>query len=142
MPSQDNASLNCHSKQYGNLRAPPHYLVYKQSVEDYFFDRSPSVSKRSVAGPISFSAVQRAKSTGSSISLRLNRSTNPQVHIKNQESPESRNSEPLSKREFPMQFHCLPLTVASLSKDSMAKRRTNWQRQPRESVLCLKCGHW
>jgi len=115
MPSQDCTSFNVHSKQHGDLRPQPspHRLVYKQSVEDYFFDRSPSVSRRSLAGSISFNPVQRANSTGSSIRLKVNQSVNPQVYPKNEKSPESRK-ESSSKREFLMGLRFLPLTVTPL----------------------------
>jgi len=70
--------------------------MYKRSVEDYFFDRSPSISKRSLAGPTSFSPVQRAKSPASSTNPGPNRAVNQH---KNGKSVDYRK-ESLSKREL------------------------------------------
>jgi hypothetical protein len=70
--------------------------MYKRSVEDYFFDRSPSISRRSLAGPTAFSPVQRAKSAGFSINPGPNRTVNQQ---KNGKGADYR-TESLSKREL------------------------------------------
>ena len=134
MPSLDGVYFNIHSKQHGNIR-PSHH---QRSVEDYFFDRSPSISKRSPAGPTSFSPLQRAKSAGCFIDPGPNRTVNQQKNGKNADYGKG-----LSKRElFPaLQNHIGFLTCNPLREDSMAKRRINWQGESRESLLCPECDH-
>lgn len=90
MPSLDGTCFNNHAKQHGNIR-PSHH----QSVEDYFFDRSPSISKRSLPGPTSFNPVQRAKSAGFSINPGPNRTAKQQKNGKN-----ANYGKELSKREL------------------------------------------
>lgn len=93
MPSLDGVYFNI-SKQHGNTR--PSHLTYKRSVEDYFFDRSPSISRRSLAGPTSFSPVQRTKSAGFSINPGPNRTVKQQKNGKNADY----RTESLSRREL------------------------------------------
>ncbi|KIM48276.1 hypothetical protein M413DRAFT_418651 [Hebeloma cylindrosporum] len=93
MPLLDGVCLNNHSKQHGNTR-PSHHL-YKRSVEDYFFDRSPSISKRPLAGPTSFIPVQRTKSAGFSINSRSNRTLNQHKNGKIEDSRKESSSKQL-----------------------------------------------